>query len=396
MAFYEGTAWPVDYRGRLFFADFNSAWIGMFNLNAPDQSFAKFASDAGALVDMEATDEGIYAVSIYDQSIKFIYYDVESNHPPVATISTTVVSGSSPLYVEFLATATDADNDDLVYSWDFGDGVTLITPEATATHVYTQDGDYLATLQVIDEDDGKSEILTQLIQVYSGEVAGIVQENITEPGRVLYQGGDEIDFKAMRTVGTTGLDPEAPYAWTILLHHNEHAHILLAEYISNTVTLDIPIHTHALGVPLWYEVELAMRTASGQILRTVYELRPQTTTIQLQSWPGQTAIHLNQQRKFPQELTTVIVGQEYVVEAPESIVYNGQVGRFQHWFVTNSWPGADTVGAEIAETGEIIAERQYTLTATIEPKTYIAYYEYIGTASQNFLPSVNNERIVAE
>src|SRR5690606_18715 len=98
---------------------------------------------------------------------------------------------------------------------------------------------------------------------YSGARATIIQENLTQPGRTLYQGGDRFRFRAVRAGGTTGLVQDEPYAWTILLHHNDHAHILLAEYISSEVELEIPIESHAIGVPLWYEVRLTMRTESG-------------------------------------------------------------------------------------------------------------------------------------
>jgi PKD repeat protein len=383
MTFYEGTQWPVQYQGRLFFADFNSEWIGMFDLTHPNDSYRVFGTGLSALVDMEATAEGIYAVSIYDQSIKFIYYDVEGNHPPTATLETTPITGTSPLQVQFTATAQDLDNDDLVYDWDFGDGSKVKAALPTATHIYTQDGNYLATLQVIDEDDGKSEILSQLIEVYSGARPSIVQDNLTEVGRTLYHGGDEIRFRVEREGGTEGLAPVDPYAWTILLHHNEHAHILLAQYRSNEVMLDIPTMTHALGVPLWYEVQLEMRTESGQVIRANYELRPETTTIQVQSWPGETAITINQQQKSSDQVTTVIVGQEYTLEAPEMITYNAKTGKFKNWVVTDSWPEAIVAGGT-----ETIAERSYTLIASTVPKTYIAFYEYVGAASENFLPSV--------
>src|SRR5690606_21339806 len=132
---------------------------------------------------------------------------------------------------------------DLSYHWNFGDGITATTEISAATHVYLQDGDYLATLQVIDEDGGMSEILSQLIQVYSGTRATIVQENLTESGRLLYQGGDTFRFSAARPEGLAGLDPVNPYAWTILLHHNDHAHVLLAEYLDNETTLEIPLES---------------------------------------------------------------------------------------------------------------------------------------------------------
>ena len=385
LAFYEGTQWPAQYRGRAFVADFDSDWVKMADLNSAVPTLVDFGTGLGAVVDMEATAEGIYVLSIYDQSIKFIYYDEKSNHPPTVQWTVNPISGTVPLRVEFAATAEDLDKDALYYHWKFGDGIATTTEISTVTHTYMQDGDYLATLQVIDEDDGASEILRELIQVYSGTRASIVQENLTEVGRNLYQGGDSIRFRAEREGGIVGLDPETPYAWTILLHHNEHAHILLAEYANSEVMLEIPTHSHALGVPLWYEVRLMMRTASGQMIRSTLNLMPQTTTIQAQSWPGSTLLLLDQQVQAPEDKTTVIVGQEHTLEAAERLIHNGQVGVFKNWVVTPSWPEVNAADQTV-----IVTERVYTLTVPAEANTYVAFYEYVGPATAIFLPNVYN------
>jgi glucose/arabinose dehydrogenase len=390
MAFYEGAGWPAEYRGRLFYADFNAQSLGTFDLNVIDGNRTTFATNVGALVDLEATDEGIYAVSIFDQSIKFIYFDIEGNHPPVVNWAITPIKGKAPLAVNFTATAQDDDNENLVFSWDYGDGATLTSTVPTASHVYTQDGSYLATLQVIDEDNGKSEILSQVIQVYSGEIATVLVENVTEPGRTLYNGGDQFTFHAKRTVGKTGLDEVAPYSWSLYLHHDEHVHIMVTEYISDSIDLEIPLHTHELGGHLWYEIELVMRTDSGQLLRTAYELGPETTTIQVQSWPGKMPLMIDQQVRLPDELTTVIVGQEYMLEAPARMINKGMVGEFRYWIVANSWPVAG-----IAAPSQTITDRQHVVKAIAEPKTYIAFYEFIEIANASFLPSVLNVGSVA-
>lgn len=385
MTFYEGTLWPPEFLGRLYIADFNSQWIGSFDLNSPNPSLSMFATDTGGLVDMEATPLGIYTLSILDGAIRFIYFDAEGNHPPVASLVASVTSGVAPLRVDFTATATDADRDDLYYHWNFGDGVTLTTEIPTATYVYTRDGDYTASLQVIDEDDGKSDVLTELIRVYSGERPTIVQENLTEPGRHLYNGGDRMQFSAARATGTTGLDPTAPFAWTIYLHHNEHVHLQVTEYISRAVILELPVEAHALGEPLWYEIELSMRTANGQVIKTSMELRPQTTTIQVQSWPAQSQIKVNGFPKGPQEITTLVVGEEYSLEAPATLVSGGRVGTFTNWVVMESWPAVN-----IASEMEIITDRSFEFLASEIAKTYIAFYEYVGTANRTFLPHVAN------
>jgi hypothetical protein len=187
----------------------------------------------------------------------------------------------------------------------------------------------------------------------------------------------------VRNGGEEGLDAVAPYAWSILLHHNEHEHFLLAEYANNEVTLEVPVQSHALGAPLWYEVRLTMRTSSGQTLSRTVKLMPETTTIQVQSWPGPATILVDQQEKTPNEMTMVIVGQEHTLEAPAKIIHDQKVGVFRNWVVTPSWPVAS---AEVESV--IVTDRIYTLVAPAEANTYVAYYEYLEPATPNFLPAV--------
>jgi len=67
------------------------------------------------------------------------------------------VSGAYPLQVVFDATAsTDPDQDIIEYQWDFdGDGVVDFTGDKT-THVYEEEGDFTATLTLVDAGGNQS------------------------------------------------------------------------------------------------------------------------------------------------------------------------------------------------------------------------------------------------
>ncbi|WP_175574454.1 HYR domain-containing protein [Algoriphagus marinus] len=72
-----------------------------------------------------------------------------TNTPPVAVIIADPTSGDSPLVVNFDASgSSDADNDALTYTWDFGDG--NIGSGLTTSHTYTTPGWYDAVLIVSD------------------------------------------------------------------------------------------------------------------------------------------------------------------------------------------------------------------------------------------------------
>jgi len=71
-----------------------------------------------------------------------------SNNPPTVNPTATAVSGVAPLMVTFAANAADPDNDNLVISWDFGDGKR--SNETNPSHVYTETGVYEARVTVTD------------------------------------------------------------------------------------------------------------------------------------------------------------------------------------------------------------------------------------------------------
>ena len=69
-----------------------------------------------------------------------------------SSATATPSSGFAPLAVQFAVTATDEDDDDLTYSWDFGDGSAASTAE-DPSHTYTTAGTYNAKVTVSDGED---------------------------------------------------------------------------------------------------------------------------------------------------------------------------------------------------------------------------------------------------
>ncbi|MEU0549355.1 ThuA domain-containing protein [Micromonospora sp. NPDC005979] len=85
----------------------------------------------------------------------FVGRGVTENGPPVVTATATPTTGTVPLTVAFDGTATDAEGDTpLTYAWDFGDGGTASTLDAS--HTYTSVGAFTATLTVTDSKGAKS------------------------------------------------------------------------------------------------------------------------------------------------------------------------------------------------------------------------------------------------
>ncbi|MBM0232432.1 ThuA domain-containing protein [Micromonospora sp. STR1_7] len=85
----------------------------------------------------------------------FVGRGVTENAPPVVTATATPATGTAPVTVAFDGTATDAEGDTpLTYAWDFGDGGTASTLDAS--HTYASPGTFTATLTVTDSKGAKS------------------------------------------------------------------------------------------------------------------------------------------------------------------------------------------------------------------------------------------------
>jgi PKD repeat protein len=92
------------------------------------------------------------------------------NAPPVADASLTRQTGLAPLEVGFDGLPShDEDGAIVDHRWDFGDGKTAST--AQATHVYERAGRYFATLTVTDDAGARDTFATEVV-IHPGVVTG--------------------------------------------------------------------------------------------------------------------------------------------------------------------------------------------------------------------------------
>jgi len=78
----------------------------------------------------------------------------QPNQLPIAVASVNLRSGVAPLLVKFGSTgSSDPDGEIRAYSWNFGDGAPSIALAFTS-HTYASAGDFVATLTVVDNDNG--------------------------------------------------------------------------------------------------------------------------------------------------------------------------------------------------------------------------------------------------
>ena len=89
-----------------------------------------------------------------------VLVSVGSDAKPVVTINANPTSGSAPLAVAFTSSAVGGDAP-LTYAWDFGDGATATTQNAS--HTYMAQNSYAAKLKVTDADGDEANATVTIV-----------------------------------------------------------------------------------------------------------------------------------------------------------------------------------------------------------------------------------------
>jgi len=383
MAFYTGFQYPQEYYDKFFFADIDQQYLATADIDtAPvDESMiSHFVHDAGYLVDLEYHNDDLYGLEIYSGQILRLTYEGLENQTPVVELVVDSELGAPPLQVNFSAQVDNADGAMLEYHWDFGDGNTDTTSAPQTSHAYLEDGNFTAVLKVINLDNTRSGQDSHLITVYSGEIPQIELANLTESGREQYHAGDLIEYRALRST-TDDLDPTVPYTWQVNLHHNLHYHPIIVDNPTHLDTLEIPSDDHGGDWNLWYRFVLTMYTANGIEVIISQDLLPALIEITVTTQPynpARTTASLNQIEKTVPFTLTTIVNTDFQALAPETILHDGSIYRFNNW--------------ENSSTGQTYAERFYNFSAPENDTTLTVYYAYAGDAPTNWLPAIFQKR----
>jgi glucose/arabinose dehydrogenase len=224
-AFYTGFQYPFQYRGNLFFADYTAQWLVrlVFDDNLNLASVEPFATGFAGPVHIELGPDGmLYYVAILTGEVGRIRF-VGAERPPVAKASASPSAGYSPLTVAFSsAGSVDPDGGPLTYLWDFGDGTTSTLANPQRTFAASGVVSFPVTLTVTDSAGSSA---TDSIVVTLGSLPPTA--TITSPidGTVVVP-GQTVTYQGLATDPDEGALPPSSLSWTVLLHHNEHVHLL--------------------------------------------------------------------------------------------------------------------------------------------------------------------------
>ncbi|MGH3311340.1 MAG: PQQ-dependent sugar dehydrogenase [Streptomyces sp.] len=219
---------PKEYDGDFFPGEFGRRWIKRIEQDKGGEVSAinAFPWDGTQVMDMEFGPDGAlyvldYGTGFFNGDENSAVYRIDNatdGHSPVAEAKSDRTSGQAPLEVAFSAEGSDADGDALTYRWDFGDGAT--SDKADATHTYTENGTYSATVTVTDPG-GRTGSAGVIVTV--GNTAPTVELKLPADGQP-FGFGDEVPFEVEVTDPEDGEIDCSKVEVSYILGHDSHGH----------------------------------------------------------------------------------------------------------------------------------------------------------------------------
>jgi glucose/arabinose dehydrogenase len=372
VAFYEGGAYPAEYKGALFFADYSRQciWVMFPGANGVPDPARRATFLTGAFpVDLQTGPGGdLFYVDIVGGTIRRVSYHGGANKPPVAVAAAVPASGPVPLSVAFDATpSTDPEGTALRYEWDLdGNGTFAESTSSRPTRIYAAAGLYTVRVRVTDAG-GASSVAT--VRVTAGNSA---------PRAIIDTPAATLTWRVGQSVAFTGhaIDPEqgtlAPAAltWTWVMQHcaaasSCHEHTIQQFAGTDRGTFVAPDHEY----PSHLELRLVARDAGGLIHTASVRLNPQSVVQRIESVPSGLLVAFGSESIRTPATRTVIVNSATSVSAPSPQALAGVSYAFSSW----SDGGAATHAVRAAATSTTYTAR-FAATSISAPLEDIVMY----------------------
>ena len=326
---YGGSAFPAQYAGTYFYADFVQGWIHYLDFDASGNLTGDFVFDpnAGPLVFLdEGPDGSIYYIEFSLASglseIRRIRYAPDS--PVIQSATADVTQGPGPsLSVTFSGVATDPQMDPLSYRWIFGDGAEAFT--AVASHTYLAKGRYTAQLEV---SDGVNLRLSDPIEITVG--APPVLAILSPIDQSLFRGGETILLNASFS-DPDGVLTAADLDWDVSLFHNGHNHpeAQLSGVASGQFL--VPVDDHDFHDDTGFDITLSATDSDGLTTTVSHRIQPDKIELVFDTAPaGLMILRDSIPRTAPHPYETLIDFQ-HGLDAPSPQCLGGTEYVFDAW-----------------------------------------------------------------
>ncbi|MEM9483918.1 MAG: DUF4347 domain-containing protein, partial [Cyanobacteria bacterium P01_F01_bin.116] len=349
---YRGNQLPGVYQDAFFFADYAKGWLraltfdseGNVTNDVPDGGFKLGPNNTdlqiGNPVGVHVGPDGaLYYVDFFAGALNRIVFDSGNFSPTITEAAANFVPGLAPLNVDFIASATDPENDPLTYSWDFGDGA-----QATGinvSHQYAANGVYDVTLTVSDS------INDPVVTSLDVSVGLTPTATITTPGDgQLFRAGDLIQING------TGEDVDGTivdYDWTVRFIHDDHFHPELSGIDGTSLSFEVSDTGHDFSGFTGYEIAFTVTDSDGLSDTEVISILPDKVDVSFASnIPGGVTFELDQLPRVGDFTHDTLIGFNHTIEAPGTVNVDGVEYVFDSWsngITTNSFvltvPDAD-------------------------------------------------------
>ncbi len=315
--FYTGGAYPPEYDGALFFADYSRdcIWVmqrsgGTLPSPANIKSFVGGASNPVELQMGPGND--LYYVDIGGGTVRRISYTAAVNRPPVAAVTGTPTSGQPPLAVSFDGSASrDPDGDALRYAWDLdGNGAFDNGTAVRATWTYSSPGRYVASLRVTDTS-GAADTESITISV------GLPTVQISAPlATRTWSVGESISFSGSATDNAGNQIPPSGLRWSLIVDHGAcpacHEHVVQTFSGVASGSFSAPDHDY----PSSLRLVLTATDSSGLQNSRHVALQPRTTILDFATAPTGLSLTVNGSTSRTPFSRTVITGSTNSISAP--------------------------------------------------------------------------------
>jgi len=206
---------PKSYDGKVIIYDWMRGWMKAVSL-LEDGSFGKMEPFANGvkvnnLIDMEFGPDGRLYLLEYgtgwfvqndDSGLGYIEFNEGNRAPKIEEVVADKTSGKMPLTVKMTANASDPEEDNLKYIWDFGNGETKTTSEPNIEYTYADAGTYKATVKV---SDGSEETTSEIVSIVSGNTRPEVSLSLDSDNSSFFMSGVPVRYK----VGVTDAEDGA-------------------------------------------------------------------------------------------------------------------------------------------------------------------------------------------
>ncbi len=317
VAFYDGDAYPEQYRGALFYADYAQRFIRYLTFDSLGRpirhDFAQESSPLGAVQLITGPDTNIYAVYLDLKSrtseVRRFTYQQGPNSLPVVRAKGSPTAGDAPLTVTFSSTGTyDPDGQSLSYTWSFGDG-SAPSSEENPVHVYTGVGTFTAVLKVKEKSTPFAESQEE-VTIRTGVTPPLAFIDAPAAG-TRYEIGKEVQFSGHATVAG---NVSASLTWLVLQRHNQHEH-LVAELSGPSGSFMPEEHSDNTS----YELCLSASVGEGLADQKCLPLLPKTASYSVTSVPrGAIVTYIDDERELiaPAVFEPIVGSQQTLVAAP--------------------------------------------------------------------------------